>query len=45
MTNKAPYGWKDLVTDAAIIAVVGGISLVIIGSFPAFFGRFLHFLK
>ena len=45
MTNKAPYGWKDLLTDTAIIAVVGGIVLVIVGSFPEFFGRFLPFLK
>ena len=45
MTDKPPYGWKDLFTDAAIIALVGGIVLVIVGSFPEFFGRFLPFLK
>ena len=45
MTNKPPYGWKDLLADAAIIAVAGGILLVIVGSFPAFFGKFLPFLK
>ncbi len=45
MTNGSPYGWKDLLTDAAIIAVAGGIVLVAIGSFPEFFGNFLPFLK
>ena len=41
MTNKPPYGWKGLLTDAAIIAVAGGILLVIIGSFPESFGKLL----
>jgi len=45
MTNKPPYGWKGLLTDAAIIAVASGILLVIVGSFPDFFGKFLPFLK
>ena len=45
MTEKPPYGWKDLFTDAAIIAVVGGAVLLIVGSFPEFFGKFLPFLK
>ncbi len=45
MTEKAPYGWKDLLFDAAIIAVAVGIVLLIVGSFPESFGRFLPFLK
>ena len=45
MTEKLPYGWKDLLTDAAIIAALGGIVLVIVGSFPEFFERFLPFLQ
>ena len=45
MNDGAPYGWKDLVTDLAIIAVVLGIALLIVGSFPGFFGKFLPFLK
>tara|TARA_B100000029_G_C16738750_1_gene653640 strand:- start:221 stop:358 length:138 start_codon:yes stop_codon:yes gene_type:complete len=45
MTEKIPYGWKDLITDGAIVAVVGGFVLVIIGSFPEFFSKFLPFLK
>ena len=45
MDKKVPYGWKDLLTDAAIISVIGGILLLIIGSFPDFFGKFLPFLK
>ena len=45
MTDEAPYGWKDLLTDMAIFAVAGGIVLVIVGSFPEFFGKFLSFLK
>ena len=28
MTSKPSYGWKDLLTDAAIIAVAAGIVLV-----------------
>jgi len=43
MTEKAPYGLKDLLADAAIIAVVVGIVLVIVGSFPESFGKFLPF--
>tara|TARA_B100000029_G_C17221338_1_gene831823 strand:+ start:148 stop:285 length:138 start_codon:yes stop_codon:yes gene_type:complete len=45
MTSKPPYGWKDLLTDSAIIAVAGGIILLIVGSFPEFFGKFLPFLQ
>ena len=45
MTDKSPYGWKDLLTDAAIIAVVGGILLLIVGSFPEFFEKLLPFKK
>ena len=43
MIDKPPYGFKDLLTDAAIIAVVGGIALLIVGSFPESFGRGFHF--
>ena len=43
--DKPPYGWKDLLTDAAIIAIAVGIVLVIIGSFPESFERFLSILK
>ncbi len=39
------YGWKDFLTDAAIIAVVTGVILLIVGSFPEFFGKFLPFLR
>ncbi len=45
MTKKSPYGWKDLLTDAAIVAVVGGVVLLIIGSFPELFSKFLPFLN
>jgi len=45
MTEKPPYRWKDLFTDAAIVAVVGGVVLLIVGSFPEFFVKFLTFLK
>ena len=45
MTDKPPYGWKDLFTDAAIVAVVSGIVLLIVGSFPESFGKFLPFLR
>ena len=37
------YGWKDLFTDTAIIAVIGGAMLLIVGSFSEFFGKFLPF--
>ncbi len=39
------YGWKDLLTDAAIIAVVAGFVLVVVGSFPEFLGKSVPFLK
>ncbi|WP_320674100.1 hypothetical protein [Prochlorococcus sp. MIT 1341] len=45
MTEKKPYIWKDLFVDAAIVAVFLGGALLIIGSFPEFFGKFLSFLK
>ena len=37
MIEKPPNGWKDLLTDPAIIAVVAGIILLILGSSPEFF--------
>jgi len=43
MTTKPPYGWKDLLTDAAIVAIVGGVVLLIIGSLPEFLVKFLNF--
>jgi len=45
MTAKPPYGLKDLFTDAAIVAVIGGAVLLIVGSFPEFFEKLLPFLK
>ena len=45
VSEKPSYGWKDLLVDAAIIAVVAGVGLLIIGSFPEFFGKLLPFLK
>ncbi len=45
MKSKPPYGWKDLFTDAAIVAVVCGLVMLIIGSFPEFFGKLLTFYK
>jgi len=45
MTDKPTYGWKDLLTDAAIIAIIAGVFLVIVGSFPDFFSKLLTFLK
>ena len=39
------YNWKDLLVDAAIVAVVLGVLALIIGSFPATFSKFLPFLK
>ena len=44
MPDTSPYGWKDLLTDAAIIAIGAGIVLLIIGSFPEFFGKIMPFL-
>ncbi len=44
MTEKPAYGWRDLLADAAIIAVVFGVVLIIVGTFPEFFGKFLQFL-
>ncbi len=39
------YTWKDLLADAAIMAIVpGGVALVV-GSFPATFSKLLTFLK
>ena len=45
MPDQPPYGWKDLLSDVAIIAVIAGIVLLIVGSFPEFFGKFLPFSK
>ena len=45
MTDNPSYGWKDLFSDAAIVAVVAGALLLIVGSFPEFFGKFLPFLR
>jgi|TARA_Y100001968_G_C18691860_1_gene407253 hypothetical protein len=39
------YNWKDLLVDAAIVAVVLGVLALIVGSFPATFSKFLPFLK
>ena len=39
------YGWKDLLTDAAIVAVFSGILLIVVGSFPDLFEKFLSFFK
>ena len=39
------YNWKDLIVDTAIVAVVIGAVLLIIGSFPTNFSKFLPFLK
>ena len=45
MPGQSPYGWKDLLTDLAIITVIAGIVLSVIGSFPDFFGKFIPILK
>ena len=39
------YNWKDLLVDAAIVAVVLGVLALIIGSFPGTFSKVLPFLK
>ena len=39
------YNWKDLLVDAAIVAVVLGAVALIVGSFPATFSKLLPFLK
>tara|TARA_B100000579_G_scaffold311658_1_gene261241 strand:+ start:307 stop:432 length:126 start_codon:yes stop_codon:yes gene_type:complete len=39
------YNWKDLLVDAAIVAVVLGVVALIVGSFPTTFSRLLPFLK
>jgi hypothetical protein len=39
------YNWKDLLVDAAILAVFLGALALIVGSFPATFTKFLPFLK
>ena len=38
------YNWKDLLVDAAIVAVVLGAVALIVGSFPASFNKFFPFL-
>jgi len=39
------YNWKDLLVDAAIVAVVLGSVAIVVGSFPATFSELLPFLK
>ena len=39
------YNWKDLLVDAAIVAVVLGLLALIVGSFPATFSKLIPFLK
>ena len=39
------YNGKDLLVDAAIVAVVLGAVALIVGSFPATFSKLLPFLK
>ena len=39
------YNWKDLLVDAAIVAVVLGLLALIVGSFPATLSKFIPFLK
>ena len=39
------YNWKDLMVDAAIVAVVLEAVTLIVGSFPATFSKLLPFLK
>tara|TARA_B100000965_G_scaffold277404_1_gene235198 strand:- start:30 stop:155 length:126 start_codon:yes stop_codon:yes gene_type:complete len=39
------YNWKDLLVDAAIVAVVLGAAALIVGSFPTTFSKLLPFLK
>ena len=39
------YNWKDLLVDAAIVAVVLGALALIAGSFPATLSKVLPFLK
>ncbi len=45
MSNQSSYGWKDFLTDAAILVVVAGLVLLIVGSFSEFFEKLLPFLK
>ena len=44
MPKNLPYGLKDLITDVAIISILLGLVLLIVGSFPESFGKFLPFL-
>ena len=39
------YNWKDLLVDAAIVAVVLGVLARIVGSFPSTFSKLIPFLK
>jgi len=43
--SEMKYNWKDLLVDAAIVAVVLGAVALIVGSFPAIFSKFLPFLR
>ena len=39
------YNWKDILLDAAIVAVVLGVLALIVGSFPSTFSKLIPFLK
>ena len=39
------YNWKDLLVDAAIVAIVLGAVALIVGLFPATFSKLLPFLR
>ena len=39
------YNWKDLLVDAAVVAIVLGLLALIVGSFPATFSKLIPFLK
>ncbi len=45
MADKPSYGWKDLLVDTAIVAIVVGAALTVVGSFSESFGKFLPFLQ
>tara|TARA_Y100001968_G_C19358400_1_gene718449 strand:- start:640 stop:801 length:162 start_codon:yes stop_codon:yes gene_type:complete len=40
MKETFPYGWKDFSSDVAILSVVLGILLLLVGSFQDFFDKF-----
>tara|TARA_Y100001968_G_C19102098_1_gene593041 strand:+ start:75 stop:215 length:141 start_codon:yes stop_codon:yes gene_type:complete len=41
MKETSPYVWKDLISDVAILSLILGIVVLIIGSFPDFFDKSL----